>query len=222
MYGALQSASSATTLTIYKNAVSASLAGNLDSNGEATFCSAVNCVTGDIIDLRPGGTVDATTMSLNIERLSGPSAIAASETVAASYSASAVTSIANGSTTTVDFATKNFDTHNAVTTGASWKFTAPISGKYLVTAQVASVSGGGWGVGEEWNIFTGVSAYNTRLGQSSAQAAHTIPMSVNGSIVLNMLAGQFIQIGIFQNSGAAINSTSDPVLSHVDIVRVGN
>lgn len=69
VYGALQSASSATTLTIYKNAVSTSLAGNLDSNGEATYGSAVNCLAGDIIDIRPGGTVDATNMTLNIVRL---------------------------------------------------------------------------------------------------------------------------------------------------------
>lgn len=67
--GALASASSATTLTIYKNASTGPLAGNLDSNGEATFTGLVKCVAGDILDIRPGGTVDATDMALHFERL---------------------------------------------------------------------------------------------------------------------------------------------------------
>jgi len=71
IFGALSSASSATTLTIYKNGSSYALAGNLDSNGEATFSGSVSCIAGDIIDIRPGGTVDATSMSLNIQRLGG-------------------------------------------------------------------------------------------------------------------------------------------------------
>lgn len=69
MYGALQSASSATTLTLYKNAVSTILAGNLDSNGEGTYAGSMNCIAGDVIDVRPGGTVDATSFTINIERL---------------------------------------------------------------------------------------------------------------------------------------------------------
>lgn len=135
MYGALQSASAATTLTIYKNAVSTSLAGNLDSNGEATFASAVLCNAGDIIDIRPGGTVDATNMTLNIERLSGPSAIAATETIAARYYASA-TSI-SGSLATVSWTTKDYDTHSGMSSGT---YTVPAAGKYRVTCKVA-VSG---------------------------------------------------------------------------------
>lgn len=67
VFGALSSASSATTLSIYKNASLYSLAGNLDSNGEATFSGMLYCVAGDIVDIRPGGTVDATDMSLCFE-----------------------------------------------------------------------------------------------------------------------------------------------------------
>jgi len=67
--GSLSSASSATTLTIYKNASSYALAGNVDANGEGTFTGLVQCNSFDIIDLRPGGTVDATSMTLNFERI---------------------------------------------------------------------------------------------------------------------------------------------------------
>jgi hypothetical protein len=69
VFGALGSASSATTLSVYVNAVSRALAGNLDSNGEATFAATVSVSKGDLIDLRPGGTVDAATSSFFIEEL---------------------------------------------------------------------------------------------------------------------------------------------------------
>lgn len=132
VFGALQSASSATTLTIYKNAVSTQLVGNLDSNGEATFTGMVNCVSGDIIDVRPGGTVDATSMSLNIQRVSGPAAIAASESVTSRYYASA-TSI-SGSLATISWTTKDFDSHLGMSAGT---YTVPVSGKYAVSTAMA-------------------------------------------------------------------------------------
>lgn len=67
--GALSSASSATTLTIYVNSASDALAGNLDSNGEATFYGLAKCLAGQTLDIRPGGTVDATSMTINFERV---------------------------------------------------------------------------------------------------------------------------------------------------------
>ena len=32
----------------------------------------------------------------------------------------------------IDFGTKEYDSHGAVTTGGSWKFTAPVSGTYRI------------------------------------------------------------------------------------------
>jgi len=43
-----------------------------------------------------------------------------------------------GATVPLNYATKLEDTHSCVTIGASWKFTAPIGGVYLVTATVRS------------------------------------------------------------------------------------
>ena len=67
---------------------------------------------------------------LSLFRLSGPSVIAASEQIAASYWASA-----NGTSTTatpINFDSKEFDTHGSVTTGASWRFNAPRSDVYVL------------------------------------------------------------------------------------------
>lgn len=52
----------------------------------------------------------------------------------ARYTSTAGQSITNATTPVIDFATKVYDTHNAVTTGASWKFTAPFTGYYSVNA----------------------------------------------------------------------------------------
>lgn len=51
--------------------------------------------------------------------------------VAASYSVSGATSIGIAQPCNFDY--KYFDTHNAVTTGLGWKFTAPVSGIYRVS-----------------------------------------------------------------------------------------
>jgi hypothetical protein len=129
IYGALQSASAATTLTLYKNAVSTILAGNLDSNGEGTYAGSMNCNAGDLIDVRPGGTVDATSFTINIERTSGPAQVAASESINARYFASA-TAI-SGSLATISWTTKDFDSHNAMSAGT---YSVPAPGKYEVNA----------------------------------------------------------------------------------------
>lgn len=55
------------------------------------------------------------------------------------YRASAGSLPASGSVQIVNYDTKEWDTHNAVTTGASWKFTAPFSGKFLVNASITLV-----------------------------------------------------------------------------------
>lgn len=56
-------------------------------------------------------------------------------TVKARYTASS-TSAVPGTATVFDFNTEDYDTHNAVKTGASWVFTAPKKAKYRVKALI--------------------------------------------------------------------------------------
>jgi hypothetical protein len=129
-----------TNVSVYKNNVQLlPQQGSADGNGHVDGTFLFQFVAGDVIDVRLSGTITAPSTVKNIftvERLSGPSVIAASETVAAKYWATA-----NGTTNTttpVNFDSKVYDTHNAVTTGASWKFTAPISGKYSLKVYLAN------------------------------------------------------------------------------------
>lgn len=94
-----------------------------------------NCNSGETISVSVDSSLTLTTSTvqttLAIYRLSGPASIAASETVSASYFVSA--NFAASTTVPINFDTKEFDTHNAVTTSpTAWKFTAPISGKYSI------------------------------------------------------------------------------------------
>lgn len=47
----------------------------------------------------------------------------------------------SNTTTPIRWDIKDYDTHNTVTTGASWKFTAPISGYYSIKGSLSNISG---------------------------------------------------------------------------------
>lgn len=95
----------------------------------------VPSLSGDVLSIRPKSSsvtlVSNPDTNLCIYRInSGSQSIARDEKVFASYYASASQT---SFTTQINFGAKIDDTHDAVTTGASWKFTAPISGVYRIT-----------------------------------------------------------------------------------------
>lgn len=213
MFGALQSASSATTLNIYLNAVSNALAGNLDSNGEATYCAAVNCLAGDIIDIRPGGTVDPTAMTLHIERLSGPSLISATESVSARYYASA-TSI-SGSLATVVWTTKDFDSHNQMSSGV---YTVPVAGKYQVNSALALA--GTFALNNQSNFVIQKNSVTVSELLDYAGGAETADHVIL-SDVISCIAGDTLRVQV--SSGATGPSiVSSNTKNYISIARVGN
>ncbi len=219
IYGALISASSATTLSIYKNAVLVSLAGNLDSNGEATFSGAVSCVAGDIIDLRPGGTVDATDMAINFERMTGPAVVAATESVNCRYTNTAGTSIANSGDVQVPFATKDYDSHSAFATPT---FTVPVSGKYRVSATVNFASST-YVLGDiiQAAIYKNGAAHSRAPATAAGTAAEFQGSPVVATV--NCVAGDTIDIRVnnTRTAGATLLATGAGA-NHLEIERIGN
>jgi len=147
---------------------------------------------------------------LEINRISGPSTIAVTDTVACSYWASANTS--TSTSTPVNFDSKVFDTTGSVTTGSGWKFTAPISGKYLITGYV-NLSGTG---GINGQLYKNGSTYSVLCWLPTGAAE-------SFSYTINLLAGDYIDI---RTTGAATitgNATqSNAASSNIQIARIGN
>lgn len=224
-------ASEVFTISIYKNGVQVAqrfFTATPDAMMEVS--DVLNCVSGDTIKSTIDSTADTSYTIIGssvatfttIERISGPSAIAASESVNARYTTTAGQSISNATLTIIDFGTKDFDSHGSVTTGASWKFTATISGKYRVTANLTTTSTGNFSAAEyiENRIYKNGSIYAAKL-QSDFNGS-TSNKSVQISASINLLAGDYIDIREYQTSGGSMPLESASGYNWIDIERVGN
>lgn len=156
--------------------------------------------------------------SFSLFRLSGPSAIAASETVQARYTTATAQSISTA--TIVNFTTKVFDSHGAVTTGASWKFTAPISGTYEVRGSYLTA-----GTTAVQYFYYGI--FKNGLDQSTYPCWHTketannTRQNANGTAKIQLLAGEYIDLrGTASGSTTALSG--DAYINFIEITRVGN
>lgn len=155
---------------------------------------------------------------LNIERLTGPSVIAASETVAMTYTGTATGTLTTGGTNFLaTVPTKVFDTHNAYASGL---FTVPVSGKYQVSAQlhINAIYASGFTT-TRCEIRQAGSASTAIIGQQSwPSGAINNPSRPNASIVLNCVAGD--TIAVYGGSDGGTLSYGNQC--SISIVRVGN
>ncbi len=127
-------------LLIYKNGVAfKSLAFNNSSTSTINGSTSIQLNAGEYIDIRSsiavvitGGTLaTANVANISITRVANPASITSTETIAASYTVTSSTVVNVDNRFNLD--TRVFDTHNAVTTGSSWNFKAPVSGLYQVS-----------------------------------------------------------------------------------------
>lgn len=148
-----------------------------------------------------------------IERLTGPAAIAASESVAARYYASA-TSI-SGSLATIVWTTRDFDSHNAMSSGI---YTVPVSGKYSVDSQLALT--GTFVLGNDTDLV--IKKNGVVVKQSTLRTMGSVAfIQVAVSVLINCVAGDTIQVQLDSAGTSPVIIGSD-VLNDVNIHRVGN
>lgn len=154
---------------------------------------------------------------LSVEKINGPTAIAASEFVGARYSTSAGQAVPNGVVTVVNYDTKIWDTHNSVTTGPGvWKFTAPVAGTYMISA-VATLT----------TLTNALTTYYAQLnitGDTSKVkridvASSYLGLDLQGAFKLK--AGDTIQYTIYQANGATRNLINSNIENTIEIVKVG-
>ncbi len=189
--------------------------------------------TGDYYELYAvqdsGGSItargDATANDLTtmlVERITGPSAIAASETVAAAVTRSTTQSaIANTVFTKIQFNNKRFDTHNAFDSVTNFRFNAPISGIYEFTGAINfAISAAAFELG------AGLYINNVKVTQAIVSKGGTasVPSGTAFALMARMVAGDYAEIFVYQESGAALDirgDASDIGLTHLNIKRIG-
>lgn len=118
------------------------------TNSVSTSCFAlIECKAGDTLRGQAfqlsGGNInyDANAPTFNIFRLSGPSAIAATETVACRYRTDTATTLSTNpaSATTIPYEDIDYDTHGAYNTSTG-VYTVPAPGLYKITGSVLTAS----------------------------------------------------------------------------------
>lgn len=204
------------------------------ASGSATDASGyvndlVTCVAGDTIDIFVIGDASfdidnnglRTWVAINLE--SGPAQIAASEKIYAEYRTSAGQSIPNATNTIVNYGTKTHDSHNLVTVGASWKFTSGISGLYRVVVKNLFLTGQSWAAGTiaQASIFKNNSATPEVAAYKTIEVGHSQELMVTGEARIKLLAGDFIDVRLFQNAGAARSLYTGADFNVIFIERIG-
>jgi hypothetical protein len=183
-------------------------------------CSAiVQAVAGDDLWVKSGMTLTtasgaSTGTRLQFERISGPSVITATETVSASYWVS--TNVSASGTQPINYDSKEYDTHNAVTVSSTaWKFTAPVSGIYSIQGLFYANN-----VSAQFNIFKNNVSYKFFAYNQVVTGGY--PASATTSIKLN--AGEYIDIrplgpSVTITGGTLAGSAST---NSITITRTGN
>jgi hypothetical protein len=232
------------SLNIYKNA-SVSVTDAVQGDGKnnaglywlGTFVDGiVQCVAGDVITIRfttnYTGTATTGLQYCSINRLSGPSVIAASETVALVRKSSSGQTINNGIGAYVDLPIADIDTHNGwvaasgsynAATG-TWSvqnpgYRVPVSGKYLVSGTVGYLQDVFNGSIASTNLLKNGSSFATGVSSSSASSAQYI---TSATAMVNCVAGDLISLNTFQSTGGTRTlQTYGSERTYLSIVRVG-
>jgi len=189
----------------------------------------VECIAGDYLEVYMYGYGNNSASTLTVEgsaglsyfevsKISGPSQIAASETVNLSYSTSAAQSFTNSVSSTVIYGTKDFDSHNSYNSSTG-VFTAPISGTYLITGSVA-FSGLTINTGEIILQADKNGGAYTRLGR--VPIGNSSFLGINGSVTMRLQAGETAQIVCYQSNGATRSLENTALGNRINITRVGN
>ena len=186
-----------------------------------------NLKAGDKLEFRSLSTITApayanTTVGTNISlmRLSGPSVIAASETVSALYTGAPPTGTITGTYSTTVYGTKVRDSHNAFNT-TTGTYTVPVSGVYDISAMAyishaVTVVNNTIGLGIH---IDGTVAYETDSRVSSTTVIVYNPIINVRSIPL--LAGQLITIKAKSNATTPVYAGT-ATINYFSITRSGN
>ncbi len=220
-------------LVIYKNGSIYSYGPTAYPPAASTFylpiTDEVDCVAGDYIEiyLYGSGNNSASTLSatsgtswstFSVKRLSGPSVIAASETVHARYGGS-TTTLTNNSTVDVTFTTKEKDTHNAYS-GAT--FTVPVSGTYQVVMGLETAAFTAGSVGTACQAIIKKNGSDHSKTTVAAMTTSSVPYAPIVTALVSCLAGDTLKGCLYHNLGATPTLNNQTYSCYISFTKVGN
>lgn len=212
---------------LYKNGVTYARLAQYRSGAnppQITGTTKIDLVAGDYFNIvlfsETATTSLATAAHLNyidIEKIDGPSQIAATDLIEARYTSTSGNTLTT-TPTIQDFATKTYDTHNAVTTGASWRFTAPAAGYYEIS--VASTTAATTTVlGVIFELFKN-GVYYSQIARNDKDSTTSSRVIVQGTDSIYLLAGEYVDIRNYVGTGTlAISTTAGQ--NYITVRRAG-
>jgi hypothetical protein len=225
-------------LSLYKNGIKVSTMGRTpivaNSSGIAVSALGSDDIylnAGDYIDVRANqnsgssktlsGT--ATDNYIAIHKVSGPAQVAASETVIARCTSSTGFALPSGAETIIGFNASTFDSHGAITLGAAFRFTAPVSGKYEVTVSVLISGDSDFEAGEEafLSIYKNGTRYNYMANYEHI-ATVVANVQLAGSDIVQLNAGDYINVQLFHNFDNTENLFNNAEQNWITIKKVAN
>jgi len=147
--------------------------------------------------------------------------------VAAVYTTNAGQNFTTSVETIVDFEDLQLDTHSAVTTGATWKFTVPAGheGWYWVSALTTLDNDASWNGTEICYTMIAVNNGNvvikeTPLGPLLNNASTAEVGIITSGLMDLSTAGDFVDVQINQQSGGTIGLTTSSTQNRINIFKV--
>lgn len=138
--------------------------------------------------------------------------------IKASYQGTTAQALTGEVTTIVNFNNKVEDSHTAVTTGASWKFTAPIAGRYIVAGEVMTApTAYSTGVHLVVSLLKNGNSLKTLSWINGA--AMTVYEAAHFSAAIDLVAGDYISISSRPTPTTTLSA--DGLYNWIDITWVG-
>ena len=167
------------------------------------------------------GNVSAIYSWFDIERVSGPATIAASEFVGCSYTTNAGLTLNNNTNTTIIYEDLNYDTHGIYNTSTG-VITFPVSGRYEIIADYALAATADFSGTEalENHIYSSVGG--TDLKNAGTYPSNSNVVKAANTVIYSnyFIAGSTAVIRGFQESGSNLPLSTNPVRNTLFVKKI--
>lgn len=150
--------------------------------------------------------------------------LTAADTVAARYTSTSTAS-QSSSDAIINYDTKVYDTTGIVTTGASWKATAPIPGRYRINAHAETSNTGCTSTNSHLTLSVYKNGSREQvIDDRVCNITGGYRKSLNGAVDVTLNAGDYVDVRMSVNDATthSLASYSTDAITSVEVLRVGN